>query len=491
MTPTLLKSLDIDEETKSAYLKSRGELLAIKDQEVDPSFLPELRDYQKQDILFLSKLKSSANFNEQRLGKTVETLTVMKLRNENNGIIIAPKSTLSNWLEEFKKWHGGEAMIVGSPMTPEKRQEIYKTFKGTLIVNYHTMSNDIEYLIKRKIESIVLDEGHRIRKHTSSRGNGPAFAKNVIFLSRRATYRHLLTGTPSPKIPQQLYGLLSFLLPTLFKAYWDFIDYYFRVEENYITNIKKVKEIVGIKSKAKEKELQEFLEIISVQRKRKDHMDWLKHIPKKEISLSLDSKSQEWYNEMETYYEIEDEGVEVLNDLTKILRLRQIGIDPRLIGIDHIGVKTHFLLKYREKYPEHNIVIASTFTSYLELLKEHHFKDALMITGKVTTTNRGLIQKEFNEGKANILLVNLEAFKEGTKAHGADVMIVTDLSFVEGDNQQLFDRIVPTTKALAEGKNQEILILETDTLVDNIIKDARKNEWSQSEIINRYHRDGR
>ena len=68
-----------------------------------------------------------------------------------------------------------------------------------------------------------------------------------------------------------------------------FVDYYFQTNEKYISRNDTVMEI-GDFLPGKQQELQEFLDIISLQRKRKQYMEWLPPVDEKEIHLSFDQK---------------------------------------------------------------------------------------------------------------------------------------------------------------------------------------------------------
>src|SRR5690606_34896508 len=61
--------------------------------------------------------------------------------------------------------------------------------------------------------------------------------------------------------------------------------------------------------------------------------------------------------------------VHAQNIIVQLMRLRQLTIDPRLVGFDVVGAKTKTILDYLENRRE-PIVIMSMFTSYLKLLAE-------------------------------------------------------------------------------------------------------------------------
>ena len=72
----------------------------------------ELRDYQLEGLNWLASLyvngASGILADEMGLGKTVQTVAMLALLMECGArgpfLVLAPKSTLSNWRSEFAKW---------------------------------------------------------------------------------------------------------------------------------------------------------------------------------------------------------------------------------------------------------------------------------------------------------------------------------------------------------------------------------------------------
>src|SRR5690606_36616895 len=141
-SPTLIKHLVTDQNIIKRYNQIREEHLANKEK---PNILYErLREYQNKDVLFLSKLKNRGNFNQQRLGKTVETIHIMKEKKQVSALVMTPKSGLSIWLSAFKEWSPEiDAVVVGSHIPKPRRIEIYKNIGNkTLIISHHLIHND-------------------------------------------------------------------------------------------------------------------------------------------------------------------------------------------------------------------------------------------------------------------------------------------------------------------------------------------------------------
>ena len=455
------------------------------------SFDPKLRDYQNQDVGFLTSLKAKGVFNQQRVGKTPVTLVCLREMKQNKNIIVAPGSVTFQWLQEYKKWHSDNVKVLTSKLSSKERKEIIKTFTGTLIMSYGILRNHIDDLLKQQYDAMVVDEAHRLRNYKNMRDpRTPKMAKAVIKLGKATPNRYALSGTPSPNKPENIFGILAFLFPDIFTSYWNFIDYYFEVKDIVINrDFDTIKQVTGFKNKNKERELQEFLETISIQRKRKEVMPWLTEIKHEVISLEPTPKQGKYLEELRETFEIEEEELTTLNILERMIRERQIAIEPKLLGLNTKGVKTEWIKEYVADYPEKSIIIVSTFTSYLNYLKKEILTDAVLLTGKVKDEQRGVIEEDFNNKKFNILLANLDVAKEGMKLYGADTMIFIDTSLTYTDNEQCMDRVLPTTEDIASEKDlQEILILVTNTQIDLYLQNMFKEKKSKTDIINDYKR---
>ena len=68
--------------------------------------MPQLRDYQLEDVTYLLTKDAMGLFNEQRTGKTPTALMVMQAREVEHLLIVCPATLLYNWYNECKRWLG-------------------------------------------------------------------------------------------------------------------------------------------------------------------------------------------------------------------------------------------------------------------------------------------------------------------------------------------------------------------------------------------------
>merc|ERR1719245_1425871 len=129
-------------------------------------------------------------------------------------LVIVPLSTLSNWMLEFEKWAPSVTTLSykGSPAARRAIQVQMRANKfNTLVTTYEYIIKDKAVLSKFRWKYMIIDEGHRMKNHNN---------KLTVTINQFYTTSHriLLTGTPLQNKLPELWALLNFLLPSIFKA---------------------------------------------------------------------------------------------------------------------------------------------------------------------------------------------------------------------------------------------------------------------------------
>ncbi|TVY83360.1 Lymphocyte-specific helicase [Lachnellula suecica] len=207
-----------------------------------------MRDYQLEGLTWMAEIAlqgmSGILADEMGLGKTIQTISLVAHLREMEFygpfLIVAPLSTLSNWIEEFEKWVPGLPVLLYHGTKPHRaklfKTEMEKNVDRSRRVNTsfpivctspEMILKDENNFTKIKWEIIMIcffmkDEGHRMKN-----SNSKLFQVLKSFYS--AT-RFLITGTPLQNNLKELWSLLNFLLPNIFKdwtqfeAWFDFSD---------------------------------------------------------------------------------------------------------------------------------------------------------------------------------------------------------------------------------------------------------------------------
>uniref|UniRef100_A0AAR2K870 SWI/SNF related, matrix associated, actin dependent regulator of chromatin, subfamily a, member 2 n=1 Tax=Pygocentrus nattereri TaxID=42514 RepID=A0AAR2K870_PYGNA len=182
-----------------------------------------LKQYQIQGLEWMVSLYNN-NLNgiladEMGLGKTIQTIALITYLMEYkrlNGpyLIIVPLSTLSNWVYELDKW-APSIVKIAYKGTPSMRRSLVPQLRSgkfnVLITTYEYIIKDKHILAKIRWKYMIVDEGHRMKNHHCK-------LTQVLNTHYVAPRRLLLTGTPLQNKLPELWALLNFLLPTIFKS---------------------------------------------------------------------------------------------------------------------------------------------------------------------------------------------------------------------------------------------------------------------------------
>ncbi|GAA5904405.1 DEAD/DEAH box helicase [Sporobolomyces salmoneus] len=172
---------------------------------------------------------------EMGTGKTLQTISFIAFLHENihhpdrpetdkPTLIILPKAVLRNWDAEFKRFAPSIPLLTYYG-TPPERAEIRKDRLGltglkrakrtkrkerypVILTTYNIAIKDVAFLEQLDYDLIVCDEAHKAKNLKG---------KTLTTLKRyRADFRLLLTGTPLQNNLEELYALLTFILPSIF-----------------------------------------------------------------------------------------------------------------------------------------------------------------------------------------------------------------------------------------------------------------------------------
>eukprot|EP00026_Physarum_polycephalum_P000788 Phypoly_transcript_00789.p1 GENE.Phypoly_transcript_00789~~Phypoly_transcript_00789.p1 ORF type:complete len:1293 (+),score=424.61 Phypoly_transcript_00789:569-3880(+) len=303
----LKETVDDAKDTKLTYLTST------------PAYIKNgtMRDYQVHGLNWLIKLYDNGIngilADEMGLGKTLQTISFLGYLKEIRGVpgphmVVAPKSTLGNWLNEFAKWcpcirtlrfHGNKDERV------DLRENKLQPGKfDVCVTTYEIAIKEKSALNKFSWRYIVIDEAHRIKNENSS--------LSQIVRMFNSQYRLLITGTPLQNNLHELWALLNFLLPDVFASSDDF-DNWFKFEgaEGNVEVVQKLHKV-----------LRPFL----LRRLKSDVEKSL--LPKKEILLfvGMSEMQKAWYKKLLS----KDLEVVNSNSKNKSMKVRLLNIIMQL-----------------------------------------------------------------------------------------------------------------------------------------------------------------
>ena len=195
-----------------------------------------MRQYQIEGLNWMIKLFDQGIngilADEMGLGKTLQTISLLGYLHEYRGItgphlVVVPKSTLGNWMNEFKRWCPVLRVFKFHGNREAREEQIRNSMRPGMfdvcVTSYEMVIKEKSALKKFHWRYIVIDEAHRLKNEKSR------LAVTLRMLS--CNNRMLITGTPLQNNLHELWALLNFLLPEVFAVAGDFDDFFANVED--------------------------------------------------------------------------------------------------------------------------------------------------------------------------------------------------------------------------------------------------------------------
>ncbi len=454
-----------------------------------------MRGYQKFGFKWLKTL-ASCGFggilaDEMGLGKTLQTIAFIESEIIANGearkpsLVVAPSSLVYNWKNEIEKFAPNlKALVVSGTKDEreEKRSEIEEA--DVVITSYPLIRRDIEEYKEIKFRYCILDEAQQIKNPSSIN------AQSVKEIKAQGYFA--LTGTPIENTLTELWSIFDFLMPGYLLSHGKFL-------KKYETPIVKNKDSMALE------QLNKHVKPFILRRLKKDVALELPPKIEHKLIVEMTDEQKKLYAayiaeaKAEIDSEIKQKGfnkskIKILATLT---RLRQICCDPSVFVENFKGEsgKLEALDSILEESINegHRILLFSQFTTVLKNIEKRLQKSSIeymYLDGQTKIEDRGIMVKQFNEGKGNIFLISLKAGGTGLNLTGADVVIHFDPWWNPAVEDQATDRAhrigqqktVEVIKLIAKGTIEE-KIYNLQEKKKDIIKSIMSEESNEESLI--------
>lgn len=455
-----------------------------------------LRSYQIQGLNWLISLHKNGLAgilaDEMGLGKTLQTISFLGYLRYIEKVpgpffIIAPKSTLNNWLREINNWTPEFNAFVMQGTKEERSELVHKKLLtcdfDIVVASYEITIKEKTYFKKINWQYIVIDEAHRIK-------NEESMLSQVLreFTSRN---RLLITGTPLQNNLHELWALLNFLLPDIFSSSEDF-DEWFSSETTEEDQEKIVKQLHTV--------LQPFL-----LRRIKNEVE-KSLLPKKELNVyvGMSSMQKKWYKQI---LEKDLDAVNASNGqkesktrlLNIVMQLRKCCNHPYLFDgaepgppyttDEHLvynSAKLKILDQLLKKMKEQGsrVLIFSQMSRLLDILEDYCFfrnYEYCRIDGSTDHEDRIRAIDEYNSPDSSkfLFLLTTRAGGLGINLTTADVVVLYDSDWNPQADLQAMDR----AHRIGQKKQVKVFRFVTDNSVEEKILERATQKLRLDQLV--------
>ncbi|MDH4262773.1 MAG: DEAD/DEAH box helicase [Spirochaetia bacterium] len=442
------------------------------------SFKGELRDYQREGVLFLESLYEigigGVLADDMGLGKTIQGLTfIERLTRQKNSLltlIVGPLASVSIWKKEAQKyfpdlnvtiWHG----------TDRKKSEFPK--QGIVLTTYGTLSRDYaDWKENHHFDLAILDEAQNLK-------NFRTLSSHAVRQTNTELY-FCLTGTPLENSLNDLWSLFDICFP------------------GYLGTQKSFSKNYSDPHQESHKILRKKIEPFVMRRTKGEVLKELPPLTETWVPVAMAEKQKVFYEEArkQALMELANAGKNYLMVmLPHLMKLRRIACHPEagnsettnpLLSGKFIHLKD---ILNELKSSSSGILIFSQFTDILKicgkLLQDLDY-DYHYLDGSTPLKKRDKMVTEFQNGEKSFFLISLKAGGTALTLHRADTVIHLDPWWNPAVERQASDRVhrigqtqkVFVYKLYSENSIEEKVIeLQSikKEIFENIFGDSMKN----------------
>ena len=201
---------------------------------------PPLGLYQHRGVHLLNQIKRVPMFASCGVGKSY--MAIVSTENQLLNGTLKPGETLmcgklatleTGWLEDVKKFSNMTAKLLWLPATSKRKEKLLKILDepaDIYITNHDSVRVLEDALTARRFKKVIVDESTILKSyHGDFTRKGGSFGKALMRVAEYAEWRVIMSGTPAPNGPEDLWGQFKFLDPegfTLEAAYQNFRERY-------------------------------------------------------------------------------------------------------------------------------------------------------------------------------------------------------------------------------------------------------------------------
>lgn len=441
------------------------------------------RSYQLETIE-VCKRRNLLDADECGLGKTliaVEAVKALVKEHHRPALIVVKKRLRTQWIKALVEQGIARETIIELDASAKSLDNTLAHIAGPVIIltHYEIVVKHVVALHKHLFSIVVCDEAHAIKNRKAQRTEA---VKQLRSIRRLA-----LTGTAFDRNPADVWSILNWLQPDVFKSYWKFFDAHVAYKVMSVSRGRSVKTPLGV---ADYEKFARVLRQYSVRRRKVDVRADMPAKIEQVIEVDLLPDQQSVYNRIDNAKDIlvnlsDDASIQTLIPirLTEILRLSQAAVDPELLGMPVGSAKLDWLADWLEENNETSVIV---FTRFRETAAKLH----RLYGGKLIVGGSGKVVETTSGDK--LIFGTIAAMGEGLDLPHISTAIFLDVDWSSILMTQAVDRIYRIN--ITESKH--IIYLKGVNTIDDLLLAAVQGKWTQRELVEAYvrgkdHSDGK
>jgi SNF2 family DNA or RNA helicase len=323
----------------------------------------ELKPFQVEGVEYLKDQRSRLVGDDPGLGKTYTGIALdlaareklPTLSRKAKTLIICPMSVIGSWDEHCMKLTDLDVTIIddrGQPAAQRARflkKVLDPERGGYFICHWEALRALVPKMRHIKWVHVIADECHR--------GKNRKAQQTQALWKIKTMYKTAMSGTPADNKPQDLWGILHWLWPKYYHAYWPFVKTYVEYERDDDAGYYKL----GGPNKETLPRLHQEMRPWYIRRRKKDVLPDLPDKYYTRMWVSLSPKQRAAYDSMKktmvTWIEDHREGLEkgdpmVTNAaVVQLIRLQQFSDGYMIPEIDPVTGKQKIKIRWPKGYP--------------------------------------------------------------------------------------------------------------------------------------------
>jgi SWI/SNF-related matrix-associated actin-dependent regulator 1 of chromatin subfamily A len=421
--------------------------------------------FQRDTIFRMIKNIKCLNACSPGLGKTIQALSCLKYFNKagvTNDLILCPSYLRANWLEEIEKWFPelkDECTIIWKAGKKDLENVFVTVFEtpGIKILSYDmfaTICDKYKQKMSAKFSTVLLDESHMIKNGMSKR-----YSKTSGIL-KRSKQTFLLSGTPAPNRPNELYTQFSLISPSTF---YDYKMYAYRYCDGHFDKFNRFDD----KGSSKTQELSFLMGKLALRLRREDHLEDLPNIVRQKITVSPKTVSKQFHKKKKLFL---DMCSKIDQDEDAKMKLQSMASD---MFRDTAAIKVEPVIDYLDNYIlDDNLEKTILFCKHqimmdpvAEFLENRGF-NFIKISGATPMKDRmGLIDKFKSDPSCKFALLTI-----GSCSTGLNIIPIRKMIFLELDwTPSILDQAEARISRIGGAKHLHYIYLACEHSLDTMV----------------------